>query len=231
MKMATGLAGALMMGLVIHAAEGTPIVRAVLQAKTGATVASAQADGTGRVRFTNVPPGTYRLVLTNAAGRTVSVADLDGDGVDDIIIEGVKPGASPMAAGTAMDGVSKDAAKTPSGRGSGKASMSDLSVMKTSPQATHTVTSPRDAASGLATGRRMHKPYVCLVDWDGTVKGGFQSEAIVQAETMRLPDNAGGRCSIKVVVDEQPGTIEILSYSWGASNQKQNKTGHVTLMK
>ena len=97
----------------------------------------------------------------------------------------------------------------------------------------HEIVSPRDAASGLPTGKRMHKPYACLVDWDlATNKGGYASERAAQAEGEQLPDNTFGRCAIRVVVDEQPGTIEVLSWSWGASQAgKHNKTGHVTLMK
>ena len=96
----------------------------------------------------------------------------------------------------------------------------------------HSIVSPRDHASGQASGKRMHKPFACLVDWDGTIKGGFSSETVAQAEGQRLPDNANGRCAIKVVVDAQPGTIEIQSWSWGMSQAgKHTKTGHVTLMK
>ena len=77
----------------------------------------------------------------------------------------------------------------------------------------------------------MHKPFACLVDWDGTVKGGFPSEMAARMEGQRLPENANGRCAVKVMVDVQPGTIEVLSWSWGTSNAKHTKTGHVTLMK
>jgi hypothetical protein len=204
------------LGLLAHAAEGKHIAHAVLQAKTGATVASAQADASGRIRFTNVAPGDYRLVLTNADGRSVTLSDLDGDGHDDIVIEGTK---------APMDGVSKEAG-APMPAGSGKVSVSSFNVMKAAPAAAP-VTAPRDSASGMATGRRMHKPYCLLMDWDGSIKGGFASESSAQMEGQRLPDNASGRCAVKVAVDETPGTIEVQSFSWGV----QNKTGHVTLMK
>jgi len=228
MKRIYSVAGAMMLGLWIQAADGKHIARAVLQSRTGATVASAQADMNGRVRFTNLAPGEYRLVLTNADGRSVTVADLDGDGRDDIVIEGVQ---GPVG----------------SGAGAGKVNFQDLSMTKRQAQGapggekmvggalpggsvvSAGVVSPRDAASGLPTGKRMHKPYACLVDWDGSVKGGFHSEAVAQAEGQRLPENSSGRCAIKVLVDEQPGTIEVQSWSWGAS--QKNKTGHVTILK
>jgi hypothetical protein len=211
------ITGALMVGLLAQGADGKHIARAVLQARTGATVASAQADSSGHLRFTNVPPGDYKLVLTNADGRSVTVGDLDGDGQSDIVVQG----ASPSSGGGAG--------------GAGKVNVQDLSFTKRQTQGASfgekaAVVSPRDSASGQATGKRQHKPYACLVDWDGTIKGGFVSEAAAQAEGQKLPDNTSGRCAVKVLVEAQPGTIEVQSWSWGAS-KTHTKTGHVTLMK
>jgi len=226
MKRSYVVAGAMLLGLFAQAAEGKHIAKATLQTRAGATVASAQADPNGTVRFMNVPPGEYQLVLTNADGRSITVADLDGDGQADIVIEG-------------------------RGAGSGKVNMQDLSMTKSpAPGASAGgkspggalpggavisagVVAPRDSATGMATGKRMHKPYVCLMDWDlATNKGGYASERVAQAEGQQLPDNTGGRCVIKVVCDQQPGTIEVQSWSWGMSQQgKHTKTGHVTLMK
>ena len=229
MKRSYVVASALMLGLSLQAAEGKHISRATLQTRAGATVASAQADSNGCVRFTNVPPGEYQVVITSADGRSVSLADLDGDGRSDIIIEGRGAGGSSLS----------------TGGGAGKVNVQDLSITKQTQGSTFGekapggsgvsggVVSPRDHASGLPTGRRMHKPMVCLVDWDlAKGKGGFTSERAAQAEGQQLPDTPGGRCVVKVVADEQPGTIEVLSWSWGASQAgKHTKTGHVTLLK
>jgi hypothetical protein len=186
----------------VQAAEGQHIAHAVLQARSGATVASQSLDSNGCARFSNVPPGDYRIVLTSAHGRSVTVADFDQR--DCLTLEG--PPAPDGFAGSPP--------------ASGKASVSSFSVMK--PAA-------RDTGSGLATGRRMHKPYCFLMDWDGAVKGGFASETAAQAEGQRLPDCKDGRCAVKVVVDDQRGTIELSSWSMAAANHKY--VGTVTLVK
>ena len=117
--------------------------------------------------------------------------------------------------------------------GSGKVNVQDISMTRRQAGGSPAgVVSPRDAASGLPTGKRMHKPLVCLVDWDGTVKGGFASESVARMEGERMPDNANGRCAIRVRVDDQPGTIEVLSWSWPSQAERgHTKTGHVTLIK
>ncbi|MCC6514117.1 MAG: hypothetical protein IT187_08880 [Geothrix sp.] len=264
MKRSYVVASALMLGLSLQAAEGKHISRATLQTRAGATVASAQADSNGCVRFTNVPPGEYQVVITSADGRSVSLADLDGDGRSDIIIEGRGVGGSSLSTGGGAGKVNVQdlsitrstapgaaPASPGSGGGAGKVNVQDLSITKKQTQGSSFgekapggalpggavvstgVVSPRDSASGLPTGKRMHKPMVCLVDWDlAKGKGGFTSERAAQAEGQQLPDTPGGRCVVKVVADEQPGTIEVLSWSWGASQAgKHTKTGHVTLLK
>lgn len=242
MKQSYAVAVSMLMVVAAHAAQGKHIAKAVLQNRAGATVAAAPADPNGTVRFTNVPPGEYQLVLTNADGRSVTLADLDGDGHSDLVIEAKATGSGMGTGKVSMQDMSvtrsSATAATPgaspsSGAGAGKVSMQDFHVMKTAPGG-QAVVAPRDAASGLPTGRRMHKPMVCLVDWDlAKGKGGFTSERVAQAEGQALPDNVGGRCVVKVVVEAQPGTIEVQSWSWGMSQPGKThaKTGHVTLMK
>jgi len=217
--------GLMTFGLIAHAAQGKHIAKAVLVARTGATVSSVDADMNGCCRFTNVPPGEYKIMFTNAEGRCVTVSDLDGDGQNDIVIEG-RP--SFTATGTFADGSA--AAPAPVGQGTGKVSVSSFNVMKTAAPAAP-VASPRDSSTGMATGRRMHKPYCAILDWDGSIKGGFMSEASAKSEGERLPENASGRCALRVVVDEQPGTIEVQSWSLGASNPSGKYVGTVTLVK
>jgi len=259
MNRSYAVAGVLMLGVFLQAAEGKHIARATLQTRAGATVASAQADPNGCVRFTNVPPGEYQVVITSADGHSVTLADLDGDGRADIVIEGRGAAGTTLSTGGGAGKVSvqdlsvtrSTAPASPgSGGGAGKVNVQDLSVTKQTQGSSFGeksvggalpggavvsagVVSPRDHASGLPTGKRMHKPMVCLVDWDlAKGKGGYASERVAQAEGQQLPDTPGGRCVVKVVADEQPGTIEVLSWSWGASQAgKHTKTGHVTLMK
>ncbi|MFZ1375509.1 MAG: carboxypeptidase regulatory-like domain-containing protein [Geothrix sp.] len=255
MKRSYAVASALMLGLILQAAEGKHIAKAVLQTRAGATVASAQADSNGCVRFTNVPPGDYQLVVTSPDGRSVTLADLDGDGHSDISIQGHGAAGTSLSTGGGAGKVSVQdlsvtrstapgaaPASPGSGGGAGKVSVQDLSITKKQAQGgalpggavvSAGVVSPRDSASGLPTGKRMHKPVVCLVDWDlAKGKGGFASERAAQDEGQALPDTPGGRCVVKVVADQHPGTIEVLSWSWGASQSgKHQKTGHVTLLK
>ncbi len=255
MKRSYAVAGALMLGLILQAAQGKHIAKATLQTRAGATVASAQADSNGCVRFTNVPPGEYQLVVTSPDGRSVTLGDLDGDGHSDIIIQGHGAAGTSLSTGggagkVSVQDLSVNRSTAPgaapaspgSGGGAGKVSVQDLSMTKKQAQGgalpggavvSAGVVSPRDAASGLPTGKRMHKPVVCLVDWDlAKGKGGYASERVAQAEGEQLPDTPGGRCVVKVVADEHPGTIEVLSWSWGASQSgKHQKTGHVTLLK
>ncbi len=255
MKRSYAVAGALMLGLVLQGAQGKHIAKATLQTRAGATVASAQADSNGCVRFTNVPPGEYQLVVTSPDGRSVTLADLDGDGHSDISIQGQGSSSTSLSTGGGAGKVSVQdlsvtrstapgaaPASPGSGGGAGKVNVQDLSITKKQAQGgalpggavvSAGVVSPRDAASGLPTGKRMHKPVVCLVDWDlAKGKGGYASERVAQAEGEQLPDTPGGRCVVKVVADEHPGTIEVLSWSWGASQSgKHQKTGHVTILK
>jgi hypothetical protein len=188
---------------------------AALVSKAGVTVARAEADAMGRVTFTGVKPGEYKVVLTNAAGSSVTVGDVDGDGVLDVVI------AAPMAPPpTTMP-------PAPARAGAGKASMSDITVMKPPPPSApgREAQSPRDAATGLATGKRMHKPLVVLVDWGGKVHGGLSSEADVTRAAQQLPPSAAGRCAVQIDADVQPGTIEIQSFSWGLSQTGSTASG------
>ena len=167
----------LVSALTLSAASGQHIKRATLSSKSGAVVSSQEADSYGRVTFTGVRPGEYKLTLVNAEGRSVSIGDLDGDGHLDCVVGDPSPQAG--------------------------------------------VKSPRDAASGLPTGKRQHKPLSCVIDWSGTVKGGFSSELDAQAAGKRMPASPAGACAVKVVCDAQPGTIEISSFSWDLATSKK----------
>ena len=158
----------------LAAASGQHIKRAVLTTRSGAPVASQEADSTGRVLFTGLKPGEYKLTLTNADGRSVVIGDLNGDGAQDIAIG--DPGVNGMTTG---------------------------------------VKAPRDLATGQASGKRMHKPFSVVVDWSGTVKGGFMSEMEAQAAGQRMAPSPAGACAVTVTCDAQPGTIEVRSSAVG----------------
>jgi len=224
---------AMTVGALMQAAQGQHIARATLLSRTGATVVVADADASGKVRFTNVPPGEYRVQLTNGEGRTVTIGDLDGDGSPDLVVGGGSGKVSvqdlSMTRGTTTaHGGGPNAPGNPT-QPLGKVSVQDLSITKKTQGATvgekatggpvpmGGISSPRDAASGLPTGKRMHKPLACLVDWSGQVQGGFHSEMDAQAAGQRLPTSPAGRCFGEVSLGPQPSTHEIQSYSWGLS--------------
>jgi hypothetical protein len=169
--------------------------RAALQSSAGATVASMQADAQGHIQFTALPPGQYRLVLTNEDGKTVTLSDLDGDGQPDLVVSG------PPA---------------------GKVAVQDLSLMKgrTASDGASGVQSPRDSATGQASGKRQSKPYACLVDWSGQVQGGFSSEAEARSVGKALPPSPAGRCIVQVSVEAEAGRIGVRG-GWDLATNKK----------
>ncbi len=193
--------------------------RAALVSKTGATVAGAEADAKGHVIFTGVKPGEYKVVLTNAAGQSVTVGDLNRDGHPDLVIAEPAPPAAVALR------------ESPSRPATGKVSVQDLHLRKAGqPQSSDMIVSPRDSASGLPTGKRMHKPMVFIVDWSGKVQGGLSSEAEATRAAQQLPPSAAGRCAVQIDADVSPGTIEIQSYSWGMSQSgsaSASETGRI----
>lgn len=94
----------------------------------------------------------------------------------------------------------------------------------------HTITSPRDAASGLATGKRQHKPYmlsdlsldtvtgespqVCSFSWNIKNNTGARAPSGRTASPMAASCCSNGVCTVTVAV-----------------GKTHTKTGHVTLMK
>ena len=74
----------------------------------------------------------------------------------------------------------------------------------------HTVTAPRDAASGLATGRRMHKPFVITKEWGNAAPRminvedkGIQEKGINEAGVKRAKPGAetGNAAAFVVTVE------------------------------
>jgi hypothetical protein len=129
-----------------------------------------------------------------------------------------------------------------SGGGAGKASMSDLSVTR--------AVSPRDAASGLPTGKRMHKPMAA----SGSVSGGstgssaqpaaseLQSVSVVlpaaESATTQALDRAcaSGKHIAKAELGRQGqvyalNDVVVSSCTASSSERRYEFRGHVTLMK
>jgi hypothetical protein len=86
---------------------------------------------------------------------------------------------------------------------------------------TYNVKSPRDAASGQASGKRMHKPMVIRKEWDATspqlAKELDKSSPKIELCTFTVDEDCDGLTG-SVVGHGTGGKIEIESWSWGVSN-------------
>lgn len=95
----------------------------------------------------------------------------------------------------------------------------------------HTITSPRDAASGLATGKRQHKPFLLS---DLTLDSlGNESEQSYKV-SWNVKSNTGAKTAASKTVSRavsnsccSDGVCTVLV----SVSKKHTKTGHVTLMK
>lgn len=102
------------------------------------------------------------------------------------------------------------------------------------------IVSPRDAASGLATGKRQHKPFVITQELDksslmpeNNASGGMGSGK-VSVSDLSMMVNKGGRSTKLPVVNGQftlpsDGKDDdcdlIVSWSWGQSNAGSSSAG------
>lgn len=203
--------------------------RAALVSTSGATVASATFDPSGRCMFSHVPPGEYKVVLTSDDGRTVTIGDLDGDGQSDLYVAG---GLAPAQDFNTTRGNKLAQVPDPTaGPGGQKAqdynsSRSNRTALAPDPSAgpgnqkvadhnSSRSNKSSSAVSGLPTGQRMHKPFSCVAGWDGKVKGPF-SEAAARASASSSQAPPEGACVVKVHCPS-PSTVQIESWSFGAS--------------
>lgn len=175
--------------------------RAMLVSPAGSTVASSTFDPSGRCTFSQVPPGEYKVVLTSEGGRTVTLGDLDGDGRPDLYV------AAQPAQDFNTTRSNKSATASPVPEGPPGQRAQDHNSSRSNKTAS--------VASGLPTGQRMHKPFACVVGWDGKVKGPF-SEAAARASATGAAAPPEGACVVKVHCPS-PSTVQIESWSFGAS--------------
>lgn len=161
-------------------------------------------------------------------------------------LDGVDGESAARAAGSTVEvssfsfGVSNAASMaTGSGGGSGKASMSDLSVTRT--------VAPRDAASGLPTGKRIHKPMAAspsVSSGGGTAPAAseLQSVSVVlpatESATTQALDRAcaSGKHIPKAELGRQGqvytlSDVLVSSCTASSSERRYEFRGHVTLMK
>jgi type VI protein secretion system component Hcp len=128
------------------------------------------------------------------------------------------------------------ASRTGSGGGAGKASMQDLSVTSTA--------APRDAASGMPTGKRQHKPMTFATDDQSSPSG----DASVRTLNVALPvaDNATTQALDRACAKGehiksaelgngreryQLSDVVVSSCAVAGNERKYELRGHVTLIK
>ncbi len=129
------------------------------------------------------------------------------------------------------------------------ATVVNVSVVDSPTAVAHTVKSPRDAASGLATGKRQHKPYLLsALTVDGVSEGSTGVEVYSFSWGMSNSGSSSNGMSAgkvsKASYDLKTNTkAKVMSPSSGdccsngvctitvSVDKKHTKSGHVTLMK
>jgi type VI protein secretion system component Hcp len=135
------------------------------------------------------------------------------------------------------------AAATTTGMGTGKVSMQDLSVTR------EAATAPRDAASGLPTGKRQHKPMMAMEDSSAAAAAAPAAEdTAVRSVSVTIPEpgNATSQyldraCANGQHIKEatlggrgqqfQMSDVVVTACSAAGKERKYEMRGHVTLMK
>ena len=162
-----------------------------------AAVSLPTAGLAGPVQATGA--GACVVVLTCPDGRKLTaVPDAEGK----FVVDGVPPGVCRLSV---MPADVKDAASPTAAESRVLPTVNKVTDAE-APAARSDVTSPRDAATGMASGKRQHKPVVFRITLD---------DFPTAAKTMALDD--WSKTTVSITVDATKKTREL--------------TGHVTLIK
>ncbi len=161
--------------------------------------------------------------------------------IGDIKGEPADGAGSPLEASSFSWGASQGtSAGAPSGTAAGKVSMQDLSVMKSA--------APRDAASGMPTGKRQHKPLPLAMDGGNDAGPPLDSAGAMRSMSLVVPGpgNATSRqldqaCASGQHIDKAVlgvrgqmfamNDVVVSSCTSSGTERTYEFRGHVTLMK
>lgn len=90
-----------------------------------------------------------------------------------------------------------------------KVNVQDMSVMA-APSSSTDVTAPRDAASGMASGKRMHKPMLITADWSSQAQAS--SDCTAQHGVL---SSEGGKFTCTVDVDSDAAAASVCAKPTG----------------
>ena len=165
------------------------------------------------------------LEIKDAKGKVVSRCEVSSNGSFDCP---ALPKGEYTASLSWSWGVSNQGASSQSGQSSGRRGVVTTNAGGTTTVCpdkitfTYNVKSPRDAASGQATGKRQHKPMVLTTIIDNsspsTKKELDKSTPKLALGSFTIDDDCDG-ISGKVKGSGHKGEIEILSWSWGETNR------------
>lgn len=174
------------------AATGQHIKKATLQNKSGVTIATGDVNGDGKIIISTAS-------LSADKGNATLIILTTNDGKQIRVAVGDVTG----------DGAAEYAVTSPRDAASGQATGKSAS----------TITSPRDPASGQASGRSsgMGVGKVSLSDLHFVVN---TSSGVIKASSSTDAQNRAKSAegSIAVSIKRNGDTIEVLSWSFGASN-------------
>jgi hypothetical protein len=179
-----------------NAMPGDPIPGVDVRLRSAAATAAditARTNRDGSFSFNNIVPGNYRAEV----GESAMDVTVKGNASNDFKILDVYGGSCGnskenyvLAAGdkTYVEVIS--ARETSSGLATGKKHIGNVKYEDISKLA------PRDAATGLATGRRMHKPYrVADTDFDVNMDNIVSSDGKLYAEVITAREASSGMAS------------------------------------
>jgi type VI protein secretion system component Hcp len=181
------------------------------------------------------------LLLTTTGALAASDYFLKIDDVKGEAKDGAVAGSTEVSS-FSWGASNPSAAATTTGMGAGKASMQDLSVTREAAAA------PRDAASGMPTGKRQHKPMMAMDDPSAAAVAPAAPDTSVRSVSVTIPEpgNATSQyldraCANGEHIKEatlggrgqqvRMSDVVVTACSAAGNERKYEMRGHVTLMK